>query len=182
MVASAHRIGWIVCDAQHLITDVGESLHLSSDPPVVVEKKVHEAVRRWRWQRVAEKHQHLAYDACQVQFEPVFKVLNAHKLKEHSIEMTKNIQSGLRSALANRQWPQLRCHKAGYTPHNRCWLCAAELFKKMEGNMVALMNRLLSGLSQKLLVTLTSRWGRSTTGYGDAQSSPKKELSLAPDA
>ena len=49
MVASARRIGWTVCDAMHLITDEGVSLNLTSDPPVVVGRMVHETVRRWRW-------------------------------------------------------------------------------------------------------------------------------------
>ena len=146
MVASAQRIGWTVCDAQHLITDVGESLDLKSDPPVVVEKEVHEAVRRWRWRRVAEKHQHLSHGTSQVQFEPVSKVLNARKLKGHSVETTRNIQSGLRSAITSRQWPQLRCHQAGYTPHNRCWLCAADFFKKLDGNERCTDERLLGWL------------------------------------
>ena len=55
MVASAQRICWTVCDATHLITDEGVSLNVSIDPPIVVEQMVHESVRRWRWQRVAEK-------------------------------------------------------------------------------------------------------------------------------
>jgi len=48
MVASAMRLGWTVVDATHMVTDEGESLHLLSDPPAVVERKVNESVRRWR--------------------------------------------------------------------------------------------------------------------------------------
>ena len=38
MVASAQRIGWTVCDATRLITDLGISLNLTNDPPIVVDK------------------------------------------------------------------------------------------------------------------------------------------------
>ena len=117
-----------------MVTDEGESLHLVSDHPAVVEAKVCESVRRWRWRKVIEKHRHLSNGGQRVQFEPVQKIRTSKLFKEQPIETTRHIQSGLRSAVANRQWPQLRCHKAGYTPHNRCWLCAAEFFKKMEGN------------------------------------------------
>ena len=101
MVASAQRIGWSVCDASHLVTDEGVSLDLKSDPPVVIERMVQAAVRRWRWKRISTKHDHLSANNKLVQFEPIQKVLNATKLKDHSVEVTRQIQSGLRSAFAN---------------------------------------------------------------------------------
>lgn len=109
MVASAQRIGWAVCDASHLVTDEGVSLDLKSDSPVVIERMVQSAVRRWRWRRVATKHSHLCINNQLVQYEAIQGVLNATNLQNHSVDVTKQIQSGLRSALANRQWPQVRC-------------------------------------------------------------------------
>ena len=50
MVATAARLGWTAIDELTLITDMGEEIVMSKDPPAMVKKKVHEAVRRWRWQ------------------------------------------------------------------------------------------------------------------------------------
>ena len=149
MVASAQRIGWTICDATHLITDDGESLHLCSDPPAVVEKKVIESVRRWRWQNVAEKHSHLQRGTRGVQFEPVQKTLSAKQIKGYSIETTKHIQSGLRSALANRQWPQLRCYKAGFTKHDRCLCCAERHYRSLAHNKSCSDEQLLEWLDSE---------------------------------
>ena len=134
MVASACRLNWTVCDEAHLITDIGESLDLKADPPAVVKKKVKESVKRWRWRNVALKHNHLNGNEQGVLFDPVVKILHTKKLENHTIEMTRNIQAGLRSALANRQWTQVRCYKAGFTKHDKCWLCAAQHFKRTNGN------------------------------------------------
>jgi hypothetical protein len=118
MVASAKRLGWTVIDASHMVTDEGVSLDLRSDPPVVVVRCVHESVKRWRWAKVATKHSQLNANTQLVQFDSVQRVLGAKKFKDHSVEMTRNIQGGLRSALANRQWPQSRCFNAGFVPRN----------------------------------------------------------------
>ena len=114
-----------------MITDEGVSFDLKCDPPVEIERCVHESVKRWRWARVAAKHSHLNINNQLVQFEPVQKVLGTKKLKDHSEEMTRNIQGGLRSALADRQSPQSRCLKAGFVPHNKCWLCAARFYRQI---------------------------------------------------
>ena len=49
MVASAARLGWTIIDALTTVTDAGEEIVMNRDPPAMVKKKVHEAVRRWRW-------------------------------------------------------------------------------------------------------------------------------------
>ena len=61
------------------------------------------------------KHRHLAQDASLVHFEPVLKVLNAQKLKEHSVEMTTKhtewSEVGLgEPAMAPAQVSQSRLH------------------------------------------------------------------------
>ena len=95
MVASAERLGWTVCSAVYLITDTGGSLNLRLDPPVVIEKKVCEAVKRWRWKRVASKQVHIKHSSNSVQFEPARKMLNATKLEDQSVDMTKQHSGGL---------------------------------------------------------------------------------------
>ena len=149
LVASAQRIGWTVCDGTHLITDEGESLHLCSDPPTVVETKVHESVRRWRWRKVVEKHRHLNSGTNSVHYEPVLKILTAKQIKDQTVETTRHIQSGLRSALANRQWPQLRCFKAGFTKHDRCLICAAAFYRSIESNKGSSDEQLLEWLESE---------------------------------
>ena len=36
--------------------------------------------------------------------------------------------------MANRQWPQVRCFKAGFVAHNKCWVCAAKFYRSIGGN------------------------------------------------
>ena len=48
----------------------------------------------------------------------------------------QDINSSLKSALANRQWAQVRCVAAGFGVHNRCMLCVGEgmVAERDEGN------------------------------------------------
>ena len=47
--------------------------------------------------------------------------------REESDVWNSRFRGALRSAVANRQWPQQRCHSAGFTSHNKCCLCARRL-------------------------------------------------------
>ena len=59
-VCTATRLHWTVNDAMNIVTDEGRILRLDVDPPVVVVREVHEAVRRWRWRAVDSKHSSLS--------------------------------------------------------------------------------------------------------------------------
>ena len=48
MVLSCERLEWKVFSATHLITDIGEHLHLHLDSPAVILQAGAAAVRRWR--------------------------------------------------------------------------------------------------------------------------------------
>ena len=74
MVAIAQRFGWQVCDARHLVADLGEGLGLQLDPPVIIEREVNEAMNRWRWQRISPKQAHLQHSPGTVQLEPVLTI------------------------------------------------------------------------------------------------------------
>ena len=52
---SATRLGWTIVDATTWITDRGLQLDLRVDPPAVITRQVHDAVRRWRWRAIALK-------------------------------------------------------------------------------------------------------------------------------
>ncbi len=52
--------------------------------------------------------------------QPVLRLL---KSRENSTRWNANYRGALASAVANRQWPQERCAKAGYAEHSKCLLC-----------------------------------------------------------
>ena len=47
-VVTCARLDWKLIDVSTIITDGGHWIDLTQDPPVVVKRKVHEAVIRWR--------------------------------------------------------------------------------------------------------------------------------------
>ena len=58
-VASAWRIGWQAHSYTAFTTDLGRSLDFTLDPPVVVNREIVRAVRRWRDAAVFKRHNHL---------------------------------------------------------------------------------------------------------------------------
>ena len=120
-VASAERLGWEVVDAFNLVTDLGIRLSLTVDSPAHVVELVHESVRRWRWRRVEAKLPYLEQgDGGHGPFiEPIYKLLRARG----TAEWTAKQQGALRSAMANRQWCQLRLFNAGRVQSKNCRLC-----------------------------------------------------------
>ena len=121
MIASAWRLGWTVADATHLCTDEGRELVLTLDPPVVVRAEVMASVRRWRDRLVFSKYKHLGQfdESHGLHLKPLWKALRP----SHVPSWNEAHQAGLRSAFADRQWPQDRCWTAGWTQHDRCMLC-----------------------------------------------------------
>ena len=89
--------------------------------PKAVEVEVDEAVRRWRWRNVAEKHASLP--PAGANFDPLHKLMNS---KKKNAEWGPAYIGELKSVVANRQFPQLRCFSAGWTQHGRCIFCLHE--------------------------------------------------------
>jgi hypothetical protein len=52
--------------------------------------------------------------------EPIWTLLNS---RQNDGDWNASLRGGLRSAIANRQWPQTRVRAAGWSSHNRCLLC-----------------------------------------------------------
>ena len=120
-VASAFRLGWSVADSFCLVTDRGQALDLRRDSPAFVMAEVREAVWRWRWRRLEEKHPCLAAGAGGHGpfMRPIFKLLSARPNASWSAEQ----QGALRSAVADRQWTQGRLFSAGLASSPNCQLC-----------------------------------------------------------
>ncbi len=123
-VATAARIGWTFEDAVTLHTDRGTILDLRLDPPIVVKQEVLEAVRRWRWRRIADKHPQLAAGSPDGEraLDHVRKLLAP---AARHCEWGAPQQAALRSAVNNGQWPQARMEAAGIVDDGSCRLCAA---------------------------------------------------------
>ena len=95
---------------------------LDLDPPVVVAREVHEAVRRWRWRTIEGAHPSLSSAGAGrgAVMEPIWKLLNS---RESTPAWNEHLRGALRSVIANRQWPQVRCFKAGFANHAKCLCC-----------------------------------------------------------
>ena len=123
MVASAQRIGWVVESATRIQTETGRVLLLDEDPPVVVKRAVEQAVRMWRDSLIIAKFQHLNGNTVPnhgLQVAPIWTVLNC---KTNTDNWNGLHKGALRSAIACRQWTQLRCADAGFGTHDKCLLC-----------------------------------------------------------
>ena len=121
-VCTAARLQWTVCDAVNVITDEGRRLKLNLDPPAVVVKAAHEAVRRWGWRSIENVHHSLAASGTGrgAVMDPIWKLLRS---RENSRAWNPSLRGALRSAIANRQWPQARAFKAGFASHAKCLFC-----------------------------------------------------------
>jgi hypothetical protein len=120
-VASALRLGWQVNDAFNLVTDRGWSIDLCRDSPAFVISEVRKAVWRWRWRRLEGKHPCLAVGAGGYGplVLPIFGLLNSKPRADWGAKE----QGGLRSTVADRQWPQARLKSAGLVTSPNCQLC-----------------------------------------------------------
>jgi hypothetical protein len=121
-VATAARLGWTVHDAFSLTTDVGTALRLTSDPPARVRREVVAAVRRWRWRRVEDRNPSLAAAGSGdgAHLSPIVKLLGS---RNNNTAWTPAHRGGLRSAVLNRQWPQVRLFRAGLAATPGCNFC-----------------------------------------------------------
>ena len=53
-------------------------------------------------------------------FDPIFKLL---AYKQNDAEWNPKLRAMLKSVIANRQFPQARCHQAGWVEHSKCIFC-----------------------------------------------------------
>jgi ribonuclease HI len=129
MVATAARIGWQTLNATTLVTDLGEIVDMTVDPPKVVALQVFEAVKRWRWKRLEKNHKRLAEGGTGrgPMMAPIWKLLRS---KMQTDEWNAGHRSALRSAIANRQWTQARCFAARFVIHGKCLLCLDDIIKQ----------------------------------------------------
>ena len=63
---------------------------------------------------------------------PLWKALNGPAGKD--VDWTAATRASLRSALAGRQWPQLRCWNAGFAEQDRCMLCVHDNYTASLGH------------------------------------------------
>jgi hypothetical protein len=121
-VATCNRLLWKVVDESTVVTDLGRTIHLDLDPPKVVEAEVDEAVRRWRWRRIVK---HTGDEGSDIAgrgafMEPIWRLLRS---RQNDDEWNPVLRGSLRSAMANRQYPQCRVKAAGWSTHDRCLFC-----------------------------------------------------------
>ena len=122
LICTATRLQWTVYDAVSFSTDDGKKLRLDLDPPSVIVKAVHAAVRRWRWRAIEGAHHSLSSAGAGrgAVMEPIWKLLRS---QDNTAAWSPGMRGALRSAIANRQWPQARCFQAGFASHPKCLFC-----------------------------------------------------------
>ena len=120
--ATCDRLLWQVVDETTVITDQGRTIDFELDPPKAVELEVDEAVRRWRWRRIVKQDGNMDDDIAGrgAFMEPVWQLLRS---KQNDDQRNPLLRGCLRSALANRQYPQCRVRAAGWSLHDRCLFC-----------------------------------------------------------
>ena len=123
-LASVERLGWIMPNVTTFVTDRGRVLDLNADPPIVVQREVHDAVSRWRWRRIEAAHPHLhsGGEGRGALLAPVQRLLRTSATTE---QWTKEHQGALRSAVTGSQWPQTRLCTAQLAPDPFCKICEA---------------------------------------------------------
>ena len=91
------------------------------DSPAMVVAEVRKAVWRWRWRRLENKHPCLKQgrEGSGPCIEPLMKLLQSKPGPDWGAKQ----QGALRSAIADRQWPQARLKSAGMVSSSNCQLC-----------------------------------------------------------
>ena len=195
VVASAARLGWTVIDASTLITDEGEELLLNRDSPAMVTKKVHEAVRRWRWKAAGVGR--VKGDGrgwCGPIWEPVAALITkgtwandrGMRWPQTEANLTKGERAALKSVVSGGQWPQARLFMAGLADYPWCVLCWME-GKQQAGNAMhrcyecALVERRATTLRHNMAQQRWDGGGRDECGEEAAEGGRMKwERALMP--
>ena len=125
-VASMARLGWRFRDGITFITQRGVEVSLKRDAPARVAALVKEAVIEWRWKRLERRVPGIRPPEGAPSLGPCWRPLI--RLLDPAIKVpgwTSELRGALRSAVANRQWPQLRKFQAGLVSNPHCQLCLA---------------------------------------------------------
>ena len=126
---------WTVHDAFSVTTDDGTPLRLRLDPPVVIKRACRDSVWRWRMRNIERDIPCLDSEG-KGHGPAIAPILRLLRSKENSAEWNSNFRGALASAIANRQWTQERCYKAGYTTHCKCRFCMHAAGGDTEANRV----------------------------------------------
>ena len=121
-IATCQRLRWTVVSATKVVTDEGRELLLGLDSPAAVIREVKAAVVRWRLRNIEVLLPRLARGGCGAGalMDPIWQLLRSRQNDE---DWNPTLRGGLRSVLANRQYPQVRVMAAGWSHHDRCLLC-----------------------------------------------------------
>ena len=133
-VATANRLGWCVQGPLSVVTDDGTCLDYCVDSPAFVRAAVDESVRRWRGRNIGKKLDGTDPDGlgCGPSFVSTYRMLDHRRYAEDQ-EWGSRERAGLRSATANRQWPQARLYRADLATTPDCQLCLL-LHNERHGN------------------------------------------------
>ena len=113
-VASTARLGWRFRDGLTMVTQAGVELLLTRDPPARVAALVKEAVWQWRWARVERNVPQLRPPREEPSLGPCWRPIA--RLLDPVVRTsgwTAELRGALRSAVTNRQWPQVRKTPSG---------------------------------------------------------------------
>ena len=122
-VASSRRLGWTVHNAFEVTLDDGTSLCFNVDSPAFIKRACDDSVRRWRWRAIELRLDSLDSGGAGAGaiVQPLFSLLNPQRSPDAAWGPRQ--RAGLRSAVANRQWPQARLHRAGLASSPECQFC-----------------------------------------------------------
>ena len=123
-VATANRVGWCVQGPLCVMTDDGVSLDFCVDSPAFVKAAVDESVRRWRGRNIGRRLAGTDPDGLGLgsNLACIYRLLDPRRNAEDD-DWGPRERAGLRSATANRQWPQARLCSAGLAESPECQLC-----------------------------------------------------------
>ena len=121
-ITTCARLRWTVIDVFNVVTDQGQPLNLTVDPPAEVVRQVAAAVRRWRWRNIEKAIPQLKmgeHEQAAV-MQPIWSLLTS---RQNNDEWNPNLRGYLKSCQAGRQWPQARLKAANLSSHSACALC-----------------------------------------------------------
>ena len=123
-VATASRLGWCVQGPLSVFTDDGTTLDFGVDSPAFVKAAVDESVRRWRGRSIGRRLAGADLDGLGLgpSLACMYRLLDPRRCTGDD-DWGPRDRAGLRSAVANRQWPQARLCSAGLAESPSCQLC-----------------------------------------------------------
>ena len=152
VLVTARRVGWSMKSACAFVTHEGKVLDCTIDPPIVIEREAHAAVRRWRLGRLFRAFPHLlpsepdfvhrdargpwpplgangwgpAVPADVLDFSDIVHGLAIRRARANQCEdwEPRKHAASLLSTFVGGQWPQARVAATGsWTDDTRCQLC-----------------------------------------------------------